>query len=296
MFVVSLLAKLPLRLLYKWADILAFLLYRVIKYRNKVVRYNIDLCFPELSPQEREKIVHRYYKHFSDLIIETIWFGGCRNAARLRHQRIVEIRNPELLNELSQDGRSIVILSSHFGNWELIGGILNYNIKDIEFPFAEDNVVVVYKNLSSQTWNKFMRVNRTMPLAEPEKFDGYVETHDILRYVLRHRSEQKFYHFITDQRPYRAAKGTVPVTFLGQECTSMAAAANLALRFGFNILYQRNKNVGRGHYTIEYIPISSDPSKVNAQDIMNRYYELLSTDIKEQPEQYLWSHKRFPIR
>lgn len=294
MLITSALSRLPLSTLYRIASVLAFLAHRVVGYRKKVVKHNIDLCFPELTEKERKAIVKGFYRHFADLFVEAVWFGGS-NGERLHRQRIMKVLNPETLKELSADGRSMMVLCSHFGNWELIGGLLNYNYSETALPFAEDNVVVVYKKLNSKTWDNFMQRNRTAPLEASEEFDGYVETHDVLRYVLRHRNEQKFYHFITDQKPYRAAKGRVPVAFLGQECYSMEAAANLALRFNFTITYQRIKSVGRGHYTMEYIPLPSDPEKTNAQEIMNRFYELLTEDIKAQPELYLWSHKRFRL-
>lgn len=292
MFLVSLLSRLPLRVLYAFADILAFIAYRVVRYRLRVVKYNIDLCFPELSHKERQAIVRDYYRHFADVIVETIWFGGCTKE-RIRDQRIVEHLNPEIFEEMSGDGRSMVILSSHFGNWELVGGLLNYNYTDRPLLPTEKDVVVVYKKLRSQKWNMFFHHNRTAVLDDPLHFEGYLETKEVLRYVVRHRREQKYYIFITDQRPYRSAKGSLPVTFLGQSCQTMAAAANLAQQFGYGVVYQRMRWLSRGHYTYDYIPITQDASTVTAQEIMDRYYELLSEDVKAQPEQYLWSHRRF---
>lgn len=291
MFVISLLSRLPLRVLYAFASVLAFVAHRVLKYRLRVVRGNIDLCFPHLSVEEREKIIGNYYKHLADIIVEAVWFGGC-NRERLAKQQMVTALNPEVVKKLSDNGRSMVVLSSHHGNWELSGGIGIYCSARGESAFKEYNTIYVYKKLTSKAWNEFMHRNRIAPLDAPEQFQGYIETNEVLRHVIANRNEQKFYNFITDQRPYRTAKGSVPVTFMGQQCQSMAAAANLALHYGFNIVYQRMRWVSRGHYTYEFIPIEVNDS-TTAQDIMNRYYELLSQDIMSQPEQYLWSHKRF---
>lgn len=292
MFILKMLSHLPLGVLYVFADVLAFLAHRVVRYRLRVVRHNVDMCLPERSEKERKAVVRKFYHHLADIAVEAVWFGGCTRQ-RLRQRRIVEVLNPEVFSEQSDGGRSMIILASHLGNWELAGGIQDYNYTDRPFPPNEQNYVCLYKKLSSKSWNEFMAHNRTAVLDDPEHFTGYVETNELLRFVVKHREEQKFYFINTDQRPYRAAKGTVPVTFLGQPCKSMAAAANLALRFGFSIIYQRIVNVSRGHYTIEYVPIPSDPSTTDAQQIMDRYYELLSADIKAQPEQYMWSHNRF---
>lgn len=290
---IRLLSRLPLGVLYCICDLLGVIAYRVLRYRLRVVRHNINLCFPERSADERRRIVRGFYRHLSEILAEALWFGGCTDRQRLRRQRLAEILNPEVIDAFASDGRSVVILSSHYGNWELSGGILNFNYTDHPTPMREDNNVVVYKALSSPWWNDFMRRNRTAPLTDPEHFEGYLEAHEVLRYIVAHRNEQKFYNFITDQHPYRAAKGTVPVTFMGQPCQSMAAAAHLAQRFGFGIVYQRMRNTGRGHYTIEYIPIAADGSTTDPQTVMERYYELLGEDLRHKPEQYLWSHKRF---
>lgn len=291
MFVISLLSRLPLRVLYALASVLAFVAHRVLKYRLRVVRGNIDLCFAHLSIEERKEIIRNYYKHLADIIVEAVWFGGC-NRERLSKQQLVTIINPQVLNDLSTDGRSMVVLSSHNCNWELSGGIEVYFLAQGKSAFQEYNTIYVYKKLTSKTWDQFMHRNRVAPLKSPEQFQGYIETNEVLRHVITHRNEQKFYNFITDQRPYRSAKGSVPVTFMGQQCHSMAAAANLALHYGFHVVYQRMRWVSRGHYTYEFIPITINDS-TTAQDIMSRYYELLTEDVLSQPEQYLWSHKRF---
>lgn len=294
MFILSLFSRLPLRLLYLLSDVIAFLAYRVVRYRLRVVHRNICLCFPHISVKDQKRIQKGFYRHLADVIVEAVWFGGCNNSQRLRRQRMVEILNPEALCELSSDGRSMVILSSHLCNWELSGGILHYNYTSRPFPLSEQNYVVVYKKLSSPRWNRFMQKNRMAPVLDPEHFQGYIDSNHVLRYIVRHSHEQKFYNFITDQRPYKAAKGTLPVTFLGQQCQSMAAAAHLAQHYAFSVVYQRMLSTGRGHYTLEYVPICANAAETTAQEIMNRFYELLSADILSQPSQYLWSHKRFP--
>lgn len=292
MFLIPLLSRLPLKVLYAIGNVLAFFARHVVRYRLAVVRHNVALCFPDLSAEARESIVRGFYRHLAEVIVETVWMGGC-DRKRFHDQRLVEFLNPELTCRLTEGGRSMVILSSHYGNWELSGGIFASNYTDSPYGFGVNNYIVVYKKLSSEKWNRFMAHNRVAPLDDPEHYEGYLETNEVLRHVVQHRHEQKVYNFITDQHPYRAAKGTLPVTFLGQQCQTMAAAANLAQRFGFSVVYQRMLSAGRGHYTIEYVPISSDASTTTAQEIMDRYYELLSADIKSQPRQYMWSHKRF---
>lgn len=294
MFFISLLSRLPLRVLYAVSSVLSYIVQYLVRYRLGVVKSNIDRCFPQLSEKERKKILRGFYLHLTDIIVEAVWFGGCRgNQERLHRQRIVEFTNPEEVGRFHRQGKSVVILASHQGNWELMGGWAQYNYTDEPLLLDEQNYVVVYKAPTHKKWDDFFHRNRTAPLDDPEGFEGYVESRSVLRYILQHRDEPKFYAFPNDQRPYTAAKQTIPVTFLGQRCRSMIAAAHIAQRFGFAVVFQHMMQESRGHYVQKYITITPDASTSTLQEIMDRYYELLSDNIAAQPAQYLWSHNRF---
>jgi len=180
---------------------------------------------------------------------------------------------------------------SHCGNWELFGGIENY--APAPFCINEENTVVVYKKMSSRMWDEILRHFRTAPLKSRKTFEGYVESDDVVRYILRNRSNRKVYNFNTDQNPYKNAVATMQLTFMNQHSYSMTAAASLARKMGLAVVYLAMRIKQRGHYEIEYIPICEDASKMTPEEIMLRYYELLEKDIKEQPANYLWTHRRW---
>ena len=284
---------LPLRVHYVLADFVGFIAHRVARYRVDVVMRNLRGSFPDASEKDLKRICRDFYRHFGELVAEAVWFGACRNPKRLRRSRIVEIANPECIKSVYDSSPSVVVMYSHCGNWELLGGVSSYNYTDVENCFNEGNYCVVYKKMSSAVWDALMRDNRFAPLEDRDAFEGYIETNSLIRYVLSHRDEKKIYNINTDQRPYHSARGTVPVHFLHRDCTSMAAAANIAAKFGFAVMYQRMTRDRRGHYTIEYIPICADARTMPAEEIMQKYYDLLTADIEAQPANYLWTHKRW---
>ena len=286
-----LLSKLPLGVHYALGGVVTWFARDVAKYRRKVVDHNLALCFPEKSERERKAIRRGFYRHFGELVAETVWFGGCRNPERLRRRRLVETENPEEIPALFDAAPGMVVLCSHFGNWELLGGILTYNFTDVPLPFTEQNLCVVYLQQSSPAWNEIIRENRLAPMSE--HFEGYIESRDILRYALRHRDEKKVYSFITDQRPYAVSHGIAEVDFMGQHTYTMTGAVALARKLGLPVLYMSMRSEGRGHYMIRYTPVCLDTSAQDPQQIMQQYYALLEEDIRRQPEQYLWTHRRF---
>lgn len=287
-------AILPLKVHYFNAVWLAFLVRRVFRYRVDVVRSNLQSSFPELDAAALGRIEAGFYRHFTEIFTEAIWFGGCFSDRRLRRSRIVEISNPEVLSEAYDNASSIVVLYSHTGNWELLGGIASYNFTGKPSPVTEQNYCIVYRRLSSEIWDNIMRTNRFAPLKDRKDFEGYLESRSIIRYVLRHSKEKKIYNFNTDQRPYFSAPSFIRVNFMNRGCDTMSSAADLAVKMGMPVLYQSMRRKEDSHgYVLSYTPICRDASHTTSEEIMKQYYKLLEADIREQPENYLWTHNRW---
>lgn len=288
-----LLGLLPLRVLYALGRCVGWLAGDVFRYRRDVVIHNLTRCFPEKKVWELEPIRKDFYRHFGELVAETVWFGACRNPERLRRARLVEVENPEVAARLFEAAPSMVVMYSHCGNWELYGGICSYNYTDTPLPFTEQNYCVVYREQSSRMWNEILRDNRFAPLADRAHFPGYVETRDIIRYAYTHRGEKKVYNLNTDQRPYFDSPANLEVEFMGQRVRTMTGGAALARKFGMSVAYLTMRRDRQGHYTMRYTPICEDASRMSVEAMMTRYYQLLEQDIREQPGNYLWTHQRF---
>lgn len=286
-------AALPLKVHYANARFLSWFVRCVVRYRVSDVVINLSRAFPEKTYPEIKQLTKDFYRHFADLVVEAIWFGGCRNPKRLRRQHIVEVTNLPEFNAIYEKAPSVVVLYTHCGNWELLGGIESYNYSDAPTLFREDNYCVVYRQMSSKMWDSIMRDNRFAPLKDRKGYPGYLESKLLVRYVMSHRDEKKVYNINTDQRPYYSAPDFVKVNFMHREVTTMSAGAALARKMGMAVFYQKMRAVERGRYELTYIPICEDASKMSLQEIMDRYYALLEEEIKETPWNYLWTHRRW---
>ncbi|MBO7575354.1 MAG: lysophospholipid acyltransferase family protein [Bacteroidales bacterium] len=287
-----LLGLLPLRVHYALGRFVAWLAEDVVRYRRDVVMHNLTKAFPEKYVWDLKPIRKAFYQHFGELIAEAVWFGGCRNPKRLRRARLVEFENPEQAARLFEQAPSIVVMYSHCGNWELYGGMPNY-CADFPSPFTEQNICVVYRKLSSRAWDEVMRDNRFAPLDDRKHYAGYIESQDLIRYAYTHRDEKKAYYVNTDQRPYFVSPANLEVDFFGQRVQTMTGAAALARKFGMAVAYLSMRRERRGHYVMRYEPICEDASTLSLEEIMQQYYRLLEADIRQQPENYLWTHQRF---
>lgn len=263
----------------------------VARYRVDVVYENLRNAFPDATEEEIDHITADFYRHFATIFLESLWFGACTNLRRLRRSGIVKVANPEVLNEVFNNSPSVVVMSSHAGNWELIGGIINY--PDIPWAFEEKDCCVVYRKLSSPVMNAVMAAGRIAPLQCKKTYEGYLESRQVLKFMLKHVKDHKVYDFIADQRPYFNLETAPILKFMGRDVRVMDGSARVANKLSLAVVYQRMLERPGGGYTLEYVPICSDASKMDVMDIMQRYFQLLEEDIRKQPYNYLWTHNRW---
>lgn len=283
----------PLKMHYFWGRCLSWFVSGPMHYRRDVVMINLARSFPEKKYSELRKIADDFYKHFGDLFAETFWFAGSHDTKRLRDSHICEMEHADVLNRLYNDCPGVIVLTSHLGNWELTGGILNYVYAPDKVDFGEKNTTVVYKELSNSFWDKVFGDNRCAPIAKENKETCYVESRKILRFVIAHRNEKRLYIFPTDQCPYKYASAHTVDNFMHQPTLTMTGGAALAHKFGFAVVYMAFKKKEDFGYKMSFREICPDASKYTPEDIMNKFYSYLEEDVNAQPENYLWTHKRW---
>lgn len=283
------LQKLPLGFHYGAGRVAAWLMRSVVKYRRDVVMVNLSRSFPDRKWKEVRKMSNDFYSHFGDIFAEAMWFGGCRgNAERLRRSGLCTTVNPQVLLDAYAQSPSVLLLTSHMGNWELLGGLLEYLPEG--HGIDTNDLVVTYKRLSSGFWDEFIGSNRGSVLPD---WTGYQESGNIMRYALGNRSRKKVYIFIGDQFPYwGAARHEVP-DFMHQPTLSMNGGAMLAAKLHMPAIYFGMERAGRGRYEISFTKICDDASTMSPDEIMAEYYRLLQRDIEKDPGNYLWSHNRW---
>lgn len=287
---IKLIGKCPLGFHHFNARWIGWCIENVFKYRTGLVEVNLANAFPEKSQLDRDKIKHQFYVHFAKIFLEAAWFSAC-DKERLRKSHIAEIINPELLNRLYDQRPSIMIMSSHSGNWEIMGGACNYSYKE-DFHFCDLDICSVYRQLSNQMMNEIMEDIRLAVISDRKAFTGYMESRNVLRYVFKNKDKKKIYLFTTDQRPYFSGSDHMKVTFMNRPCYAMSASAGVAKKFGMAVVYQRMLE-RKGGYDIEYIPICEDASKMSVEEMVDKYYRLLEEDLRTQPYNYLWTHNRW---
>ena len=263
-----------------------------MRYRHSTVMINLSRSFPDKKYKELDRIAKDFYTHLGEIFAETIWFGGS-SYERLRRNGIVVVTNPEVANEAFLSAPSMTVLSTHCGNWELLGGIVAYlDETGVEYPFTQDNVRVVYKKLSNETANEVFKRNRISPLAEGKEKCA-IESSNILRYAISHKDEKKIYVYPADQAPYYRTGKHFIGDFMCQPTNAMQGSVGVACKLSHGVLYLKMKRVKRGLYEMSVIPICENASQSSPDKLIRKYYDLLEEEIRETPANWLWSHKRW---
>lgn len=289
---VKIFGSLPLGFHYAVGDMFSSFAKNVMKYRADVVMVNLARSFPELKYKELKKISDGFYRHLGEIFAEAIWFGAC-DYRRLEKSGIVTVKNPEVLNQAIASSPSVTVLYSHQGNWELMGGVCCYKSPEgVPMDISEDCIRVVYKKLTSKVSDDFFKRNRVAPL-EKAGTTTEIESANILRHVLKNKDRKMVYLYIADQYPYYGSAPYDVGTFLNQPTKGMLGSLAAAHKLGHAVVYMSMQRLSRGHYQMVFTQLCEDASKVDSGILIKKYFDLLEQDIRECPENWLWSHKRW---
>lgn len=268
---------------------MSHIIYGILKltgYRRDVVVTNIARSFPNEKYDFIKRTTNDFYRQFARTITE-IFFMSTGSYDKLERYKFMRITGAEHVAASLREGRPVMVLMSHNGNWETIQALIKLSYCP---EITQETYRVVYRQLHSKLWDDVFKIIR---ISYEPGFKGLIEANDCIRYILTHRTEPKMYVFITDQFPYK--KWSEPVgKFMNQDTLSMTAGAGLAKRFGMDIL---TLNVlpdkGEYNYELRIEPCSQASEDITPTEIMQRYYATLENVIKENPSAYLWSHKRW---
>lgn len=272
-------SKLPMRILYAISDVLYLFVYYIFKYRKKVVLDNLNLAFPEKSLAEKQQISKKFFHHFTDLFMETIKAISISKKEILKRYKY---KNPEVAKKFIEQGRSIAFVSAHQANWEWFASsplLLNCRAKG------------AYTSIGNKYFDKVVKDSR-------ERF-GFIcyESSKTVKAFYQDFKEKKqaIYLLISDQSP-QVEHTAYWKEFLGIKVPFHVGAESLSKKFNLVVINSATKRIKRGYYETEFTLISENPKEVENYGITDKYIALTEQLIKEQPEFYLWSHKRFKHR
>ena len=270
-----LLSLLPMWILYLVSDLAGWLIFRVFGYRTKVVKMNLALAFPEKTEAERAQIARRFYRNFTDTFIETLKLVSA--SKKFVTERVKG--DFHVFDELYDRGLKCQAHLGHNFNWEMGSLAVGYSCKY--------TMLAVYLPLNNKVMDRvFLRLrSRAGSVLLPAT--------DMRRQMLKHGREKRYLlALIADQVPANVGRAWwlnffgMPSAFIpGPE--KGARAGNLPVVF-VNITKQK-----RGHYYVHAQLAAESPAQLPEGELTRRYRDFLEQVIRQHPDMWLWSHRRW---
>jgi len=253
-----------------------FLIYKVAGYRTGVVRENLRNAFLEKSEAGRRDIERRFYKQLSELFIDTIDLTSISKRQIIKR---FQYRNAAEVEAASKD-RGWICAMAHYGSWEYT---INYSL------FTEHRVGAVYHYLHSPVFERFYRYLRSRFGSEP------IPTTEVIREVLKSKrpgEKPLTLALIADQTP---KPHTIDhwFRFLNQPTAFFMGTGKIARKFGMPIYFLDIRKLKKGFYTGQFELLYDGKEELDEHQIVERYVRRLEKMIRERPELWLWSHRRW---
>ena len=279
-FIIKLLSRLPLWLLYILSYKLYVLMFYVIGYRKKVVLDNMRNSFPEKSEDEIKQIAKRFYARFADFMVETLK-GITISEASLRKR--VHFKNASMLNKYVEQQQSVVFLVSHQFNWEWALLAAAFNL-----PMPMDGI---YKKLSNAKMNELI-------LKARSRFGAHlIEKDSSQREIVKRRKVLKGIAIVADQLPVQSSPAEKYWgQFLNQETAFFVGAERIAKLLQLPTVFMDIHATKRGYYEVVFREVSSPPYEKEGHEILETYVKATESLIRSEPEGWLWSHKRWKYK
>jgi KDO2-lipid IV(A) lauroyltransferase len=271
-------SRLPMRALYAFSSFLYLLAFYVVRHRHQVIRGQLEQVFPDASDAERKLIHKRFLKNFCDVVVEVLKSASMTEADMRAHVQIV---NLEVARRYLDAGQSVMLVTSHLGNWEwLLHGVT------LQLGYPVD---AAYKPLHDQWAERLMFRIRSRFGAR------LVPAKELLADFLRRRGIVRAVAMNADQAPVSTDK-RYWTRFLGQDTAFYIGAEQIARATRLPILYVRVRRIRRGYYQVELSPLWDGREVTEPNTVTERYARACEIDVLKSPADWLWSYRRWRLQ
>lgn len=270
-----LLARLPLPVLRLLGRGLGPLLWSLAGSRRRIAARNLQLCFPDMDPQLRDKLCRRQGHNTGQMLVEfaLAWMGSHRAIDRIA----VSYRGLEHLQAAAQAGRGVILVGAHFSHLELCGRLLTRKVA----------IAGMYREHKDPTFEWGI-------LRARARYAAAMFRRDELRQTVRYLRRGGVLWYAPDQDYKRGEQVFAP--FFGVPAATLTATHQLARLSKAAVVGFFHRRLGDGSYVIEITPPLSDFPSEDVLADTTRVNAMIESMVRAAPDQYLWLHQRFKHR
>jgi Kdo2-lipid IVA lauroyltransferase/acyltransferase len=269
---------LPFGVLFVISDGVCFAIRHVIRYRKAVIYENLRNSFPEKSEKEIRIIAGKFYHHLCDMLVESMKAFSMKEAEVVKRYKFVDTG---FLEEIHRQGRSVICAAGHYNNWEWAGVAAGSQLKHLPVGF--------YKPLTNKKVDAYVQKTRVKGRS---RLVSIINTAAVFN---ADYGEPAIFYMVADQSP-STVKLAYWLEFLGQDTAVLHGPEKYARVHNLPVVFATAKKIKRGYYTVSFTMLVEDPSATHTGEITAKYMTALEQVIREEPEYYLWSHKRWKLK
>ena len=267
----------PIRLNQWMGSLLGRLAFRLAKKDRGIAQYQLDFCFPELTEQQRAKLLKQYFVNLGKTVFETLVIQKFRK----QRSQWIQLVNPEVVAEASQQGGGVILVFAHLGNWELL------------------SVVCEMLNIEGMIVTSEIGAKRTEQFLEAQRSTGGIDlvsrSNKMLPLAIA-KSFKKGRFFLA---AYDQDINNVPsvfVDFFGRKASTPKNIAVLAQRYQTPVVSAFSQRTEEGRHIYSFELLSEGQYQQGEEETLRltqHYSDVLEKFIRKDPSQWVWHHRRW---
>ena len=259
-------------------DFIAWLIFVFDKKHRKIIKINLDFAYGKsMEEKEKTRIIKKCYKNLVYFLADFVKNQGI---TKDELSKKVTFENKEVLENAVKENKKIILITAHYGNWELIALCIGAFF---------DKVTGVGRALEGKTINNILKRNR-------EQFDiKMLDKQGAMKGMIKALKQGRILGLLVDQNT--AEKEGVVVDFFEKKARQSHSTAILSRKFGAVIIPVFITTDDYKNYKITFYdkitPVKSEDINKDILELTQKQSDAMEKAIRNKPDEWFWFHKKW---
>ncbi|MBN9230609.1 MAG: lipid A biosynthesis acyltransferase [Legionella sp. 40-6] len=263
------------------------IIFNFLPYKRQVIMSNIDRVYGErLTPEQKKRLAIAYYSHLLKSLREAL---RMRFMSEEQLSQWVEVRGHQYMLDVVAQQKGVLVLTGHFGNWEVapIGGVLNFKEFQGQFHFIRRTLSI--KFIERSLFKQYYRVGLNV-IPKKNSLDKVCAALEQNHAVI----------FVLDQHASLVNRDGIAVEFFNEKAGTYRSLATLSRYTNVPVIPAAGYRLANGKHVLEFFPPIPWQEHENTNQALYQntlaYNRALEQIILAHPEQWNWMHKRWKLK